>query len=143
MFDKVNNEIKESMKSGQKEKLEVLRMFKAKLIENKTSAKPKAEVDVAVAHYKQLKDSIEAYPEGAPQRDAVLKELVYLAPYLPTQLDENSVRTIVKTILEQLKASGKPNMGMIMKELSPKIKGQFDGKRANEIVNEELGKLTT
>jgi len=31
-----------------------------------------------------------------------------------------------------------PNMGMVMKELTPKIKGQFDGKRASELVKERV-----
>ncbi len=140
MFDTITNDIKTAMKAGQKEKLDALRMLKAKLIENKTSAKPKLESDVVIAYYKQLKDSIEAFPVGAPQIAAVIAELKHLDCYMPKQLDENKVRSIICEIVEKLKATGKPNMGMVMKELSPQIKGQFDGKRANEMVNEELAK---
>lgn len=140
MLERISNDIKDAMKTGKKEKLDVLRMLKAKLIENKTSAKPKEEIDVVVAHYKQLKDSMDSYPAGAPQRDAVLSELKHLDIYMPAQLDESNVRSIIKEIVQKLNSTGKANMGMVMKELSPKIKGQFDGKRANEMVNEELVK---
>ena len=34
----------------------------------------------------------------------------------------------------------KPNIGMVMKELSPQIKGKFDGKAANKIVQELVNK---
>ncbi len=138
LSDRVNNDIKESMKSGQKERLDALRMLKAKFIENRTSPKPKPELDVLTAYYKSLKDSSQNFPEGAPQRAQVAAELKHLDPYMPAQLDETAVRQMVKDIIKGLAAAGKPNMGGVMKELTPKIKGQFDGKRANEIVGEEL-----
>lgn len=141
IFDRVNNDIKESMKAGQKERLDALRMFKAKLIENKTSNKPREEMDVLTSYYKQLKDSADNFPTDAPQRGQITAELKHLDPYMPKQLGAQDVQAIIQEIIANLSKSGKPVMGAVMKELSPRIKGQFDGKLANQMVVQELAKL--
>ncbi len=135
MFELISNAIKEAMKSKDKERLETLRYLKSMLIENKTSVKPKEEMDVVIAHVKKMKDSILNFPEGSELREKTMREVTILSEYLPAQLDEAAV---VKMIKEIKSALSNPNMGMIMKELTPKIKGQFDGKRASQLVQEAL-----
>lgn len=135
MLDKISSDIKEAMKAQDKERLSALRYLKSMLIENKTSSNPKAEQDVAIALAKKLKDSIEIYPEGHPSRAQIEKEVSFLAPYLPASVGEAEVEAIIKEIVGRLE---KPNAGLIMKELSPQIKGRFDGKKASEMVKKIL-----
>jgi len=137
MFDQVTSDIKEAMKAKEKEKLNALRYLKSLLLENKTSGKPKPELDVAVAHQKKLNASLESYPAESEQRQKIVEEIEFLKPYLPAQMSEDDVKTIIKEILGKME---KPNIGMIMKELSPQIKGKFDGKAANKIVQELINK---
>ncbi|MFZ8932439.1 MAG: GatB/YqeY domain-containing protein [Bacteriovoracaceae bacterium] len=131
MFDRINEDIKNAMKAKEKEKLEVLRYLKAMLIENKTSKSPKNELDIVIGHSKKLKDSIQAYPEGSEQREKIAKEVEFLTPYLPEQMGEEQVQKIIEDIGSKL---DNPNMGAIMKDLSPQIKGKFDGKKASQMV---------
>jgi len=57
-----------------------------------------------------------------------------LSEYLPEALTEDEVRTIVREIL----AGGAGQMGQVMGQLMPRIRGRFDGKEANRIVREEM-----
>lgn len=135
-MDQLNQDIKEAMKSGQKERLAALRYLKSMLIENKTSKSPIAELDVAIKHVKKLKDSVESYPKDNPMRDKIIEEVTFLEPYLPKPLNEQEVRDLIQSIIAGL---DQPNMGAVMKELTPQIKGKFDGKKANDFVKEYLG----
>jgi uncharacterized protein YqeY len=132
--DRVSKEIIAGMKAKDKTKLNVLRYVKKLFIENETSKKPISEIDIIISHAKKTKDSLELYPDG-PQKDEIKAELVVLEDYLPKQLSESDV---IQMIADIKAASDKPNMGLIMKELSGKIKGQFDGKRATELVKAAL-----
>jgi uncharacterized protein YqeY len=130
MMDRVNNDIKEAMKAKQQERLDALRMLKAEYIKNNTAAKPTDELSVTVAHTKRLSDSLEMYAAGSDAHNKILKELEVLKDYLPQAMSEEEVVSLINDI----KAKGAKDMGSIMKELQPQIKGRFDGKRASELV---------
>ena len=130
MMDQVNNDIKEAMKAKQQERLDALRMLKAEFIKNNTAAKPTDELSVTVAHAKRLSDSLEMYAAGSDAHNKILKEVEVIKAYLPKALSEAEVVAIINDI----KAKGAKDMGAIMKELQPQIKGKFDGKRASELV---------
>ena len=135
-LDEINAAIKHCMKTQDKKRLDALRMLKASLLENKTSSAPKAEVEAIVSHYKKLKSSLDAYPQGSPHRDKITEEMVYVEEYLPQPMDEAAVRQAIQAILGK---SPSANFGEVMKQLSPNIKGRFDGKRATELVKEIVG----
>lgn len=135
MIDQINADIKTAMKAREKEKLQALRYLKSMLLENSTSKKPVADIDVVIKHNKKLNDSLVNFPDGNPIKEQTIKEIGFLAPYLPAQMSEEDVVAIIEKIKSSLDA---PNMGAIMKELQPQIKGQFDGKRASELVKAAL-----
>ena len=62
------------------------------------------------------------------------REAGILSEFLPPPLDENEVRAMVREIVE----GGTTEMGPVMGQLMPRIRGRFDGKEANRIVREEL-----
>jgi uncharacterized protein YqeY len=129
-MDKVNADIKEAMKAKQQERLDALRMLKAEYIKNNTAPKPTDELSVTVAHAKRLQDSLEMYAAGTPAHEKIVKELAVIKEYLPQAMEESEVVALINDI----KAKGAKDMGAIMKELQPQIKGRFDGKRASELV---------
>lgn len=135
MLDQLNQDIKEAMKSKQKEKLQALRYMKSMLMENATSKNPTGEMDVIVKHHKKLKESLENYPADHPMAIQTKAEVEIVQTYLPQPLSEEEVKAIIEEIkggLDQV------NMGAIMKELQPKIKGRFDGKKASQMVKDAL-----
>ena len=133
--DMISKEIILAMKAKDKIKLNVLRYLKKLLIENETSKKPIAEMDIIISHGKKTKDSLSMYPEGSPQALEIIEEIKVLSEFLPKQLSQEEVQNIINDIKS---SQENPNMGSIMKELNPKIKGQFDGKLASQMVKDAL-----
>lgn len=94
-------------------------------------------VQVVTRAIKQRKDASEQFRaadrgELADTEDA---QAEVLSAYLPEGMSEGEVRSIVREII----ASGADQMGPLMGQLMPRIRGRFDGKEANRIVREELG----
>ncbi len=136
LFEKITDDIKQAMIAKDKDRLDALRGLKALMIENKTSKAPISELDVVINCVKKLKGSLDAFPEGHAIRVKTEKEIEILSLYMPKQLTETEVKEIVEAIIA---ANPGANQGLIMKELTPKIKGQFDGKQASLIVKGLLG----
>jgi uncharacterized protein len=62
------------------------------------------------------------------------QEAVILQEYLPPQLGEDEVRAMVREAI----AGGAENLGAVMKAVSPRTKGRFEGRELNRIATEEL-----
>ena len=63
-------------------------------------------------------------------------QLTVLNEYLPEGMSEDEVRVLVRAAIED----GVDQMGMLMGRVMPQIRGRYDGKEANRIVREELGR---
>jgi hypothetical protein len=63
-------------------------------------------------------------------------QLTVLSEYLPEGMSEDEVRALVRAAIED----GIDQMGMLMGQVMPQIGGRYDGKEANRIVREELGR---
>jgi uncharacterized protein YqeY len=135
MLEQLNSDIKDAMKSKAKEKLTALRYLKSMIMENNTSKKPSSEMDVAIKHHKNLKGSLVNYPDGHAMRAQIENEIEIIGAYLPQQMSEEEVATLINNIKE---AQDTPNMGAVMKDLQPQIKGRFDGKKASQMVKDAL-----
>jgi uncharacterized protein YqeY len=136
MFELITEDIKKAMFAKDKERLDALRYFKSMLIENKTSkTAPIAEMDVLIKHVKKLKDSLESFPPENEVRKKTEREIIVLSEYMPKQLSQDVVAGYIKDIIAKTPGV---NAGLVMKELSPMIKGQFDSKLANELVKAAL-----
>ena len=87
---------------------------------------------------KQRKDA--ASQMRAAGRDELASEeeaqLTVLSEYLPEGMSEDEVRALVRAAIED----GVDQMGMLMGRVMPQIRGRYDGKEANRIVREELGR---
>ena len=67
------------------------------------------------------------------------KEIEVLVGYLPSQLTKEELDEIVKKSIESVGATSIKDMGKIMADVLPKVKGRADGKMVNEIVRTYLG----
>ena len=134
LMEQVNSDIKEAMKAKQQDRLDALRMLKAEFIKNNTASKPTDELSVTVAHVKRLQDSLEMYQAQTEAHNKILKELEVVKVYLPKALEESEVVAMIN----EIKGKGAKDMGAIMKELQPQIKGRFDGKRASDLVKSSV-----
>jgi uncharacterized protein YqeY len=88
----------------------------------------------AIKRRREAADQMRATrPELAEKEEA---EAEILKAYLPEGLSEEQVRAIIREAI----AAGATQMGPLMGQVMPKLKGRFDGKEANRLVREELAK---
>ncbi len=145
LTEKIDSDLKEAMKQKNTVKLDALRMLKAaahnKAIEKKIPALNDEDlVDVIQKQVKQRKDSITEF-EKAGRKDLVRKEtseMKILEGYLPQQMSPEELKGIVKNAITAVGATSKQDMGKVMKEVMPKVKGRADGKLVNQAVTELL-----
>ena len=148
LYDTIMTDMKEAMKSHDKETLSTLRFLKSAIdlfkINNKMdrteSPNDDAVIEVVSKQVKTHKESIEEFKK-AGRNDLVenlLKEVQVLSKYLPEQLSEDEVRSKIDEVISSVKASSIKDMGKVMKELTPIFKGKADMKLVNTIVKEKL-----
>ena len=142
--EKLTADLKESLKSGDKVKLSVVRMVLSS-IKNKEIDKraelSEEEVLAVLSHAAKLRrESIEEFTKGR-REDLVQKEreeLKVVENYLPEQLSEDKLKEIAKEAILEASATSTKDIGKVMKILMPKLKGQADGKIVNKIVQQAL-----
>jgi uncharacterized protein YqeY len=145
LADRLNEDMKQAMKSQDKFKLSVIRMVRSSIknqeIDLKRTLDDNEVLDILSREIKQRKDSLQEF-EKAGRTDLVeglQAELAILAEYQPQQLTEEEVKAIVQETIQQVGASSKADMGKVMTALMPKVKGRADGKLVNGLVQQLLG----
>ena len=134
-----------AMKSGNKEDANTLRTTLAKLkdkvIEKRQDLSKEEEVKILQTLVKQRKESIELYEKGGRNElaEAEQKELEIINNYLPKMMDESDIKSIVKTVIDEVGATSMADMGKIMPEVMKRGKGLIDGKSAQKYVQELFG----
>ena len=133
------------MKSGNKEDANTLRTTLAKLkdkvIEKRQDLSKEEEIKILQTLVKQRKESIELYEKGGRNElaEAEQKELEIINNYLPKMMDESDIKSIVKTVIDEVGATSMADMGKIMPEVMKRGKGLIDGKSAQKFVQELIG----
>lgn len=146
--DTILNDLKEAMKSKDKDRLQVLRSLKSKILEKEIAERKEGKseltdeqvADVLMKAAKQRKDSIEQYESGnrGDLAESEKKELEIIESFLPDQMSDDEIRELVQETIESVGASGPSDMGKVMGAIMPKVKGKADGNAVNRIVSEEL-----
>ncbi len=135
----------EAMKLGDKNKSSTLRTALAKLKDKKIDKQDELsdndEIKVLQILVKQRKESIELYEKGGRSdlADLETNEIKILNNYLPKMMDENELKNIVKTVIDEVGATSMADIGKIMPEVMKRGKGLIDGKSAQKLVNEIIG----
>lgn len=146
LSERVDQELKSAMKSGEALKVGTLRMLKAAvnnyLIEKRKDKPDDAEMMTLIQkQIKQREDSIESFRKSLRQDliDKETQEKKILQTYLPAPLTDPELQTLVATVIREIGAKAKSDMGRIMKECVNRSAGRADGKRISEFA----GKLLT
>ena len=145
LFQKIQTDMYEAMKLGDKNTSITLRTALAKLknkkIDKQDDLSINDEIKVLQMLVKQRKESIELYQKGDRPELVELetKEMEILNNYLPKMMDENEIKNIVKNVIDEVGATSMADMGKIMPEVMKRGKGLIDGKSAQKFVNEIIG----
>jgi uncharacterized protein len=143
--DKINEDLKSAMKSGDKTKLATVRSIRALILEFEKSGSGKEltgeeEIKLLSSAAKKRKDSIEQF-RNAGRNDLADKEeseLNILMSYLPKQLNEAEIDKEVKRIGEEINAKSKEDFPKLMPEVMKHLKGKADGKLVKKSVENYL-----
>ncbi|HKM01365.1 MAG TPA: GatB/YqeY domain-containing protein [Sedimentibacter sp.] len=133
-------DLKEAMKSKIKVKKDTVTMVRAaikqKEVDDRVELSDAEIVDIIAKQIKQKKDSISDFEKGNRQDlvDLTQEEIKILLEYLPPQLSDEDLDSIVKDAIEETGAQTKKDLGKLMALIMPKVKGKADGKRVNENV---------
>ena len=143
---KLMTDLKVAMKAKDQAALRSIRAVKAAILLLKTDGSGKevddaAEIKVLQKLVKQRKDSLEIF-EKQEREDLAVKEreeIEVIERYLPAQMSEDEIKTIVQGIIEQTGASSMRDMGKVMGMANQKMAGKADGKTIASVVKTMLG----
>jgi hypothetical protein len=148
LMEKIRDDMKIAMKSGDKLRLETLRTLRAVLMEKEIERRgsepgmtPEDESAVLATAAKRRKESIEQFQKGGRNdlADQEMKELAIIQEYMPKQLSADEVATVVKAAIADVAATSAADFGKVMPIVMKQVKGKADGKMVQDIVRKLLG----
>lgn len=144
LFEELKKDMIDAMKAKDKDRLTVIRMLKAALdkerIDKKIEITDEVFISVLEKQVKMRNDSIEEFKKAGREElvEKTLGELEVLKKYLPEALSEDEVMDIINDAITKLEAITMKDMGKVMSEVSPKVKGRYDMKEVSSIIKSKL-----
>ncbi len=141
--ERINEDLKNAMKSGDKLRLGTLRLVRAALLELHKSGNDitdDAELKAVQKQARSRKDAAEQY-RAAGREDLAGKEeeeLKIIQEYLPQQMDDAAIRAEIRSIIAATGASGPGDFKLVMPKAMGALRGRADGGQVQTIVKEEL-----
>lgn len=144
LLDTINNDMKNYMKEKDSFSLGVVRMVKGAIqlesISKKKELTDEEIISVISKQIKMRKDSIVEFEKGNRQ-DLVeqnKKEIEILNKYMPEQLSMEEINKIIDEVFLLIKPTSSKEQGLIMKEITPKLKGRADMSLVSGIIKDRL-----
>lgn len=160
--EKILNDLKKSLKERKDSESLTLRMLQATILNKEKEKRAKLAkekegldekdlveksqltddeiIEVAFSEAKKRNESISEFEKGK-RFDLVEKEraeLEVLKKYLPEQLPEEEIKKLAEGIIDKIGAAGQKDIGKVMAELMPKVKGKAGGGIVSKMVKELL-----
>lgn len=146
MKDQFNDLLHESMKNHDEVARDTMRLVLTNLklaeVEKKTTLDDTAIISLVQKEIKTRNESIEDFKKGgrADLIERTSAEIKVLERFLPKQLSDEEIRSIVQAAITEVQASAISDMGKVMKAALPKMQGQAASDRVSTIVKELLNK---
>ena len=142
--ERLTEDMKSALRNRETVRLGLVRMIRSQ-IKNREIAKgnelsDEQVVEVVSSLSKSRREALEFAVKG-DRKDLVAQaeeELEVLASYLPDQLSEEEIRSVVREAIDQSGGAGPGDLGRIMGAVMPRVKGRADGRLVNDIVRECL-----
>ena len=142
----IQEDVKAAMRSGDSDTTGVLRMLLSSILNKEKEGAAGTELSdqvvqgIVITEVKKRKEAKEAFEKGGRAELAAKEgaEAQILQRYLPEQLSDEELRTIIQKAISQAGLSNLQNIGTLMGVLMPQVKGRADGSRVSQIVKELL-----
>ena len=142
--DKLEDDIRDSMRSRDQSRLDALRFLKAAVqAAEKNDGKALDDqlmTDVVSKQVNDRRESIRMFQQGG-RTDLATKELAelrVLEDYLPPQLSPEELEKLIRDLVSEVGATSIKDKGKLMGRLMPQVKGKADGTVVNELVTQIL-----
>jgi uncharacterized protein len=145
----IQNDIKDAMRAGDKDRLKVLRLILAaiKQVEVDTRVDDRVELDdptvlrILEKMVKQRRDSIEQFSSGGRHdlADIELAEIAVLESYLPEPLRDDELDALIDEAIDESGATSVRDMGKVMGRLRETTRGRADMAKVGSRVRKRLG----
>ena len=144
MIDRIDRDVKTAMKSGDAVRRDALRLVLSSLRDaEKAAQRPLADDEVQAVLRRELKrrrEAAKAFTDAGHSDRASAEEIEaeLIEGYLPAQLPDSDLDTIVESAIAKVGAKGLGDMGQVMREAMALAAGRADGKRVQERVRARL-----
>ena len=150
IFDRVDAQMKEAMKAGDKGKLGAIRLIQAALKDKDIEARgngkePLSDEEILALLQKMVKqrqESITMYEQGGRTElaDQEKNEVAVISSYLPQQMDEAETKAAIEAAIAETGAASMKDMGKVVGVLRGKYAGRMDFAKASGLVKDMLPK---
>ena len=147
MYETLKKAIVDAMKEKDTLKVQTLRGVKGEIdlehINKKVEITDELVIDVISHQIKTRKESISEFEKGN-RTDLIEKtnvEIELLSKYLPEQLSHDELMNLINSVFVKVNPTSAKDMGLIMKELTPLVKGKCDMKEVSLIIKDKLSNL--
>ena len=144
---RIQEDMKNAMRSGLKDELKVIRLILSSIkqieIDKKITIDDDDQIlDILNKMVKQRRDSISQFQKGEREDLAQIEidEIKIINRYLPEELSESELASIISDAIEESNAEDIKNMGSVMSIIKDKTKGRADMSKVSNIVRERLTK---
>ena len=144
LAERLTEDLKQAMKDKDKLRLSVIRMVRAAIknaeIEKRRPLGDDEILDVLNRELKQRQESLEEFEKAGRQdlSQQAQEEIRILRQYLPEPLDDQALAELIEVAIQETGAATKRDLGKVMSYLMPKVKGRADGKKVNQMVQQQL-----
>lgn len=143
--EQITNDMKESMKSGAKERLAVIRLIlaalKQKEVDERITLDDAQVLAILEKMLKQRRESVAQFTQGN-RADLVAKEeaeIKVIQGYMPAQLGETELDAMIAAAVAESGAASIKDMGKVMGILKPKVAGKADMSVVSARIKAKLG----
>jgi uncharacterized protein YqeY len=143
--DQITEDMKSAMKAGDKDRLKVVRLIRAAImqieVDKRIELDDAAVLTVLDKMVKQRRDSVEQFQKGNRNdlADIELAEIVVLEDYLPEQLSDEELDTMIDEAISATGAESIRDMGKVMGQIKAKAAGAADMGAVGAKVKARLG----
>ena len=140
LIEQVKSDTAVALKSGDKARVQALRLITNELQKAAKESSDGDETAVLQRERKRRLEAAQAYADAGREdlAEGERREAAIIEEYMPEQLSDEELHTIVGDAVAESGAASPKEMGKVMSLVMPKVQGRADGKRVSAVVREKL-----
>ncbi|MBI4202097.1 MAG: GatB/YqeY domain-containing protein [Chloroflexi bacterium] len=147
--ERLNEDLRDAMRKGDGVRRSTIRLIRSAIgyeqIEQHKTLEDDGVIAVLAKMVKQRQESITEFKKGN-RPDLVAKEeaeLAIIRQYMPQQLTQEELSSLVRQAIAEVGAKGMTDMGKVMGKLMPQVRGKADGAAVSQAVRDALAGVSS